>query len=70
MITWTDPYHVPFDLKAKRFSVVESLIFFSLTGRPGQLARTSTNTTGPEINDHVSLQWSSYEQSQGSNLRL
>jgi hypothetical protein len=24
---------------------------------------------GPEVNDHVSLQWSLYEQSQGSNLR-
>ncbi|KAL9396961.1 hypothetical protein Peur_011214 [Populus x canadensis] len=26
------------------------------------LARTSTNPTGPEVNDHVSLQWPSYEQ--------
>jgi len=24
---------------------------------------------GPEINDHVSLQWPSYEQPQGPNLR-
>jgi len=24
---------------------------------------------GPEVNDHVSLQWSSYKQPQGSNLR-
>jgi hypothetical protein len=24
---------------------------------------------GPEVNDHVSLQWLSYEQPQGSNLR-
>jgi hypothetical protein len=31
--------------------------------------RTSTNPTGPEVNDHVSLQWPSYEQPQGSNLR-
>jgi hypothetical protein len=32
--------------------------------------RTSTNPTGPEINDHVSLQWLSYEQPQGPNMRL
>jgi len=38
-------------------------------GCPGQLARTSTNPTGPEVNDHVSLQWPSYERPQGSNLR-
>jgi hypothetical protein len=44
-------------------------IFFSLTWVSGQLARTSTNLTGPEVNDHVSLQWSSYEQPQGLNLR-
>jgi len=31
--------------------------------------RTSTNPTGPEVNDHVNLQWPSYEQPQGSNLR-
>ena len=31
--------------------------------------RTSTNSTGPEVNDHVSLQWPSYEQPHGSNLR-
>jgi hypothetical protein len=30
---------------------------------------TSNNPTDPEINDHVSLQWPSYEQLQGSNLR-
>jgi hypothetical protein len=36
---------------------------------PGQLARTSTNLTDPEVNDHVSLQWPSYERPQGSNLR-
>ena len=35
----------------------------------GQLARTSINPTGPEVNDHVSLKWPSYEQPQGSNLR-
>jgi len=34
-----------------------------------QLARTSTNPTGSEVNDHVSLQWPSYEQPQDSNLR-
>ena len=33
------------------------------------LACTSTNSTGPEVNDHVSLQWPSYEQPHGSNLR-
>ncbi|XP_052301121.1 uncharacterized protein LOC18103253 isoform X3 [Populus trichocarpa] len=33
------------------------------------LARTSTNLMGLEVNDHVSLQWPSYEQPQGSNLR-
>jgi hypothetical protein len=43
--------------------------FFDYRGCPGQLARTSTNPTGPEVNDHVSLQWPSYEHSQGSNLR-
>ena len=26
---------------------------------------TSINLTGPEVNDHVSLQWPSYEQPQG-----
>ena len=37
---------------------------------PDQLAHTSTNLTGPEVNDHVSLQWPSYnQQPQGSNLR-
>jgi len=35
--------------------------FLVLRGCPGQLARTSTNPTGPEVNDHVSLQWPSYE---------
>ena len=44
-------------------------LFFSLTWVFGQLVRTSTNPTSPEVNDHVSLQWPSYEQSQGSNLR-
>jgi len=24
---------------------------------------------GPEVNDHVSLEWPSYEQPQGSNLK-
>jgi len=28
------------------------------------------NPTGSEVNDHVSLQWPSYEQSHDSNLRL
>jgi hypothetical protein len=31
---------------------------------------TSTNLTGSEVNDHVSLQLLSYEQPHGSNLRL
>ena len=31
--------------------------------------RTSTNLTGLEVNDHVSLQWPSYEQPHDSNLR-
>ena len=31
--------------------------------------RISTNLTGPEVNNHVSLQWPSYEQPQGLNLR-
>jgi len=44
------------------------LYFFSLTW-PDQLAHISTNSTGLEVNDHVSLQWPSYEQSQGSNLK-
>ena len=43
--------------------------FLVYRGCPGQLARTSINPTGPEVNDHVSLHWSSYEQPQGSNLR-
>jgi len=30
--------------------------FFNLKGYPDQLARTSTNPTGPEVNDHISLQ--------------
>ena len=46
-----------------------SWFFFSLTWCLGQFACTSTNPTGPEVNDHVSLQWLSYEQPQGSNLR-
>jgi len=45
------------------------IFFFSLTLVSGQLARISTNSTGPEVNNHVSLQWPSYEQPQGSNLR-
>ena len=44
-------------------------IYIVYRGCPGQFARTSTNPTGPEVNDHVSLQWPSYEQPQGSNLR-
>ena len=31
--------------------------------------RTSTNPTGPEVNDHVNFQWPSYEQPHGSNLK-
>ena len=31
--------------------------------------RILTNPTGPKVNDHVSLQWPSYKQPQGSNLR-
>jgi hypothetical protein len=51
--------------------VVYILFFFFLVYRGclGQFARTSTNPTGLEVNDHVSLQWPSYEQPQGSNLR-
>jgi hypothetical protein len=30
---------------------------------------TLTNLMGPEVNDHVSFQWSLYEQLQGSNLK-
>jgi len=52
-----------------RFSFLYELFFFSLTWVSGQLACTSTNPTGPEVNDHVSLQWPSYEQPHGSNLR-
>lgn len=35
------------------------------------LAHTSTNPTGPEVNDHVNFQWSlsSYKQPQGLNLK-
>jgi hypothetical protein len=29
----------------------------------------STNSTSPEVNNHVSLQWPLYKQPQGSNLR-
>jgi len=46
-----------------------TFFFFDYRGCPGQLACTSTNSTGPEVNDHVSLQWPSYERPQGSNLR-
>jgi hypothetical protein len=42
-------------------------IFFNVGVRAS--LRTSTNLTGSEVNDHVSLQWSSYKQPQGSNLR-
>jgi len=47
----------------------DNFFFFSLTWVFGQLARTLTNPTGPEVNDHVSFQWLSYEQPQGSNPR-
>jgi hypothetical protein len=50
-------------------SFIIFFLFFSLMWVSGQLARTSTNPTGPEVNDHISLQWPSYEQPQGSNLR-
>ena len=30
--------------------------YYYYHGCPGQLVRTSTNPTGPEVNDHVSLQ--------------
>jgi hypothetical protein len=49
----------------KRWSLI-GVNFFLV---PDQLARTSTNPTGPEVNDHVSLQWPSYEQPHGSNLK-
>ena len=42
---------------------------FSLIWMWGQFERTSTNPTGPENNDHISLQWLSYEQPQGLNLK-
>jgi hypothetical protein len=48
---------------------VKEFFFFSLMWVYGQLARTSTNSTGPEVNDYVSLQWPSYEQPQDLNLR-
>ena len=51
------------------FKMICFFFFFDYRGCPGQLARTSTNLTGPEVNDHVSLQWPSYERPQGSNLR-
>jgi hypothetical protein len=50
-------------------AIIGIVFFFSLTWVSGQFARTSTNLTGPKVNDHVSLQWPSYEQPQGSNLR-
>jgi hypothetical protein len=56
--------------KRKRNKNMMLGIFLVVRGCPGQFARISTNPTGPEVNDHVSLQWSLYEQSQGSNLRL
>jgi hypothetical protein len=34
--------------------------FLLIGGYPSQLAHTLTNLTGPEVNDHVSFQWSSY----------
>jgi hypothetical protein len=43
--------------------------FLVLHRYPGQFTRTSTNPTGSEVNDHVSLQWPSYKQPHGSNLR-
>ena len=46
-----------------------STFFFFKYGCSGQLARTSTNPTSPEVNDHVSLQWPSYEQPKSSNLK-
>jgi hypothetical protein len=55
---------VVFSMKSMYF-----LFFLVLRGCPDQLAHTSTNPTGPEVNDHVNLQWLSYEQPQGSNLR-
>jgi hypothetical protein len=36
------------------------LYFFLLMWVFGSTSRTSTNPTSPEVNDHVSLQWSSY----------
>jgi hypothetical protein len=45
------------------------IYFLVQRGCPGQLTRTSTNPTGPEVNDHVSLQWPSYEQPHDSKLR-
>jgi hypothetical protein len=33
-----------------------SFFFFYQNGCPDQFARTSTNPTGPEVNDHASLQ--------------
>ena len=32
-----------------------NIFFLLLTWVSGQLARTSTNSTGPEVNDHVRL---------------
>jgi hypothetical protein len=40
------------------------IFFFGLTLCPGQLAHTSTNFMNSEVNNHVSLQWPSYEQPQ------
>jgi hypothetical protein len=36
---------------------------------PGQIMHISTNLTVSKVNDHVNLQWSSYKQLQGLNLR-
>jgi len=41
-----------------------------LIPRAVKLTTTSTNPTGREVNNHVNLQCPSYEQPQGSNLRL
>ena len=54
---------------SKKYFLRNYFFYFSLTWETGQLARTSTNPTGPKVNDHVRLQWPSCEQSQGSNLR-
>ena len=63
------------DLKKYYFNIFLKILsvpvfcFFSLTWVSRSAWCTSTNPTGPEVNDHVSLQWLSYEQPQGLNLR-